>query len=339
MDARPVAFITGIAGQDGSYLAELLLTLGYTVHGLVRKASRGCPANLAHLSGPLHLWPGDILDQARLTQLLYQLRPHEIYHLAAMSHVAQCQAHPQQAAETNTLGTLRLLDAVRQATPRARFFFASSSELFGNPATSPQDENTPFQPRNFYGSAKLLAHQAVVQAREQHGLFACCGILFNHESPRRHPHFVTRRVCEGVARIVRGETESLTLGNLQALRDWSYAGDIVKAMWCMLQRDAAEDYVLGSGVLHSVEELVTTAFASADLNWIDWVECEADLVRLESSVPLCAEADKARRHLGWRASLTFQELVQLMVEAELAMNSTERNLILSMPSRDLAKSA
>lgn len=339
MDARPVAFITGIAGQDGSYLAELLLTLGYTVHGLVRKASRGCPPNLAHLSGPLHLWPGDILDQARLTQLLYQLRPHEIYHLAAMSHIVQCQALPQQAAETNTLGTLRLLDAVRQATPRARFFFASSSELFGNPATSPQNESTPFQPRNFYGSAKLLAHQAVVQAREQHGLFACCGILYNHESPRRPSSFVTRRVCEGVARIVRGESESLTLGNMSALRDWSYAGDVVKAMWCMLQRDTPGDYVLGSGLLHSVEQLVATAFSAAELNWQDWVETDSALVRQEPPVPLCAEADKARRHLGWRATLSFQELVQLMVEAELAMNPAERNLILSMPSRELAKSA
>lgn len=337
MDARPVAFITGIAGQDGSYLAELLLTLGYTVHGLVRKPSRGFPANLAHLQGPLHLWPGDLLDQARLTQLLYQIRPREIYHLAAMSHVVHSQVQSQLTTEVNALGTMRLLEAIRQAVPKSRFFFASSSELFGNPATSPQNEETPFQPRNLYGTSKLLAHQAVVQAREQYQHYASCGILYNHESPRRQSAFVTRRVCEGVARIVRGETRELKLGNLQALRDWSFAADTVKAMWCMLQQDVAEDFVLGSGELHRVEELVAAAFAVVDLDWQDWVVMEPELVRQEPAVPLCADPRKAQTHLGWRTTITFNQLVQLLVEAELSR--TEPATILSLPARQLARSA
>lgn len=339
MNARPIAFITGIAGQDGSYLAELLLHKGYSVHGLVRRSADEYPARLKHLEGKLVLWPGDLFDQATLSQLLLKIKPQEVYHLAAQSVVAQSWQQPLLTADSTALGTIRLLEALRLASPQARFYQSSSSEQFGNVSVSPQNENTPFNPRNLYGVSKVFAHQATVNYRQHYGLFACCGILYNHESPRRGKEFVTRRVSHGVAQIKMGLADELSLGCLSARRDWGFAGDYVEAMWLMLQQDTPEDFVIGTGRLHSVEELVACAFDHVGLEWQHWVQCEATLMRPEEAVPLCADAGKAQRILGWKPQVTFQELVGSMVDADLAACRKSSLQTISLPVRRLAKSA
>lgn len=339
MDARPVAFITGIAGQDGSYLAELLLRKGYAVHGLLRRNSDPFPIRLNHLYGKLQLWPGDLCDLSGLTQLLYRIQPREIYHLAAQSIVSQSWNQPLLTGDITALGTLRILEAMRQAVPSARFYQSSSSEQFGSVNSSPQNETTPFQPRNMYGVSKVFAHQTTVNYREHYGLFACCGIMFNHESPRRGKEFVTRRISQGVADIASGKSDVLTLGSMDARRDWGFAGDYVDAMWRMLQQDSAEDYVIGTGVTHTVEQLVETAFNHVGLYYLDWVKVDPDLVRPAEVNELRADASKARDKLGWESSLSFSDLIGMMVEEDLRVIQRTSPTILSLPTRRLAKIA
>ncbi|HQR05847.1 MAG TPA: GDP-mannose 4,6-dehydratase [Gemmatales bacterium] len=335
MDARPTALITGIAGQDGSYLAELLLRLGYIVHGLVRHSSDEYPARLQHLQGRLNLWPGDLFDQAALTDILFRVKPREIYHLAAQSVVSQSWNQPLLTADATAVGTLRLLEAIRLAAPEAKFYQSSSSEQFGAALNSPQNESTPFQPRNLYGVSKVFAHQATVNYRQHYDLFACCGILFNHESPRRGREFVTRRVSHGVAQIKLGLMEVLPLGSLSAQRDWGFAGDYVEAMWLMLQQDQPDDYVIGTGILHSVEDLVEAAFDQVGYNYQDWTETDPALLRPPEEVPLCADPSKAHAKLGWTPKVGFHDLVAMMVEADLAVGRRQRMTTMSLPGRRL----
>jgi len=339
MDARPIAFITGIAGQDGSYLAELLLRKKYIVHGLIRRSTKDYPPRLLHLLGQIHLHHGEITDQQGLAHLLHKISPTEVYHLAAQSVVATSWQHPVLTADVTALGTLCLLEALRLACPSARFCQPSSSEQFGNVTSSPQNESAPFRPRNLYGVSKVFAHQATVNYRQHYDLFACCGILYNHESPRRGKDFVTRRVSRGVAEIKTGQSDQLTLGCLTARRDWGYAGDYVEAMWRMLQQDTPDDYVIGTGKLHSVEELVSTAFDHAGLDWREWVQTDANLLRPPEEVPLCADPGKAQEKLGWSPVVGFRDLIAMMVDADLLECEIESPSILSMPSRQLKKSA
>ncbi len=339
MDARPIALITGIAGQDGSYLAELLLRLGYIVHGLVRRTADDYPPRLQHLQGRLNLWPGDLFDQAALTDILFRVKPREIYHLAAQSVVSQSWNQPLLTADSTAIGTIRLLEAMRLAAPQARFYQSSSSEQFGVATTSPQNESTPFQPRNLYGVSKVFAHHTTVNYRQHYGMYACCGILYNHESPRRGKEFVTRRISHAVAQIKLGLMEVLPLGSLTAQRDWGFAGDYVEAMWLMLQQDKADDYVIGTGILHSVEDLVETAFDHVGYNYQDWTETDPALIRPPEEVPLCADPSKAQAKLGWTPKVQFHDLIAMMVEADLA--ATRRHILTStsLPARRLAKSA
>ncbi|MFT3883073.1 MAG: GDP-mannose 4,6-dehydratase [Gemmatales bacterium] len=335
MDARPTALITGIAGQDGSYLAELLLRLGYIVHGLVRCSDDEYPPRLQHLEGRLNLWPGDLFDQAALADLLFRVKPREIYHLAAQSVVSQSWNQPLLTADATAIGTLRLLEAMRIAAPQARFYQSSSSEQFGTPAVSPQNEATPFQPRNLYGVSKVFAHQATVNYRQHYEMFACCGILYNHESPRRGKEFVTRRISHGVAQIKLGQREVLPLGCLAAQRDWGFAGDYVEAMWLMLQQDKPEDYVIGTGVLHSVEDLVEAAFDHVGYNYRDWTETDPALIRTPEEVPLCADPSKAQTQLGWTPKVGFHDLVAMMVDADLAIGRRHLLTTMNAPTRRL----
>ncbi|HMP17736.1 MAG TPA: GDP-mannose 4,6-dehydratase [Gemmatales bacterium] len=339
MDAQPRAFITGISGQDGSYLAELLLSKGYEVHGLVRRLGESYPSRLKHLEGRLHLHGGDIFDITTIAALLLELQPDEIYHLAAQSVVSQSWQQPLLTADVTAMGTLRLLEAVRIACPQVRYYQSSSSEMFGKVAVSPQNESTPFQPRNLYGVSKVFAHQAAVNYREHYGLYACCGILYNHESPRRGLDFVTRKVTHGVAQIKMGLSDVLRLGCLTAVRDWGFAGDYVEAMWRMLQQATPQDFVIGTGVLHSVENLVEAAFDAVGLHWKHWVETDASLVRPPEEVPLCADAHKARQLLGWKPRVNFCTLIGMMVEHDMALCRQQAPAILSLPARRLAKSA
>lgn len=339
MDARPTALITGIAGQDGSYLAELLLRLGYIVHGLVRRSADEYPARLQHLEGRLNLWPGDLMDQAALTDVLFRIKPREIYHLASQSVVSQSWNQPLLTADATAIGTLRLLEAMRLAAPQARFYQSSSSEQFGAPVASPQNEATPFQPRNLYGVSKVFAHQATVNYRQHYEMFACCGILFNHESPRRGKEFVTRRISHGVAQIKLGLMEVLQLGCLSAQRDWGFAGDYVEAMWLMLQQDKPDDYVIGTGILHTVEDLVETAFDQVGYHYQDWIETDPALLRQPEEIPLCADPSKANAQLGWTPKVGFHDLVAMMVEADLTAGRKHVLTSASLPKRRLAKSA
>lgn len=336
---RPIALITGIAGQDGSYLAEWLLRKGYIVHGLVRRSSAEYPTRLQHLKGKLELENGDLYDQAALTHLLFKIRPHEVYHLASQSVVSMSWQQPLLTADVTALGTIRVLEAIRLACPGARFYQSSSSEQFGTVTHSPQNESTPFNPRNLYGISKVFAHQATVNYRQHYGMFACCGILYNHESPRRGKEFVTRRISQGVAEIKTGHSDLLELGCLRAQRDWGFAGDYVETMWLMLQQDHADDFVIGTGVLHTVEELVAAAFAHASLDWREWVRTDAALVRPPEQMPLCADPGKARDILGWKPRVSFKDLVGMMVDADIALCRKLSPATLLLPSRHLAKSA
>jgi GDPmannose 4,6-dehydratase len=317
-DRPKTALVTGITGQDGSYLAELLLEKGYTVVGVVRRTSHDSYERIGHLLERLHIVPADLLDQHSLTTVVRDAQPDEVYNLAAQSFVPTSWAQPVLTGEFTALGVTRLLEAVRLAHPTARFYQASSSEMFGKAVESPQSERTPFYPRSPYGVAKVYGHWITVNYRESYGLYAVSGILFNHESPRRGLEFVTRKVTHGVARIVHGRATELRLGNLEARRDWGFAGDYVDAMWRMLQQPQPADYVVGTGETHSVRELCEIAFAHVGLDWRKYVTVDPQFVRPAEVDALLADPSEARRVLGWTPRVDFAALVRMMVDADLA---------------------
>ena len=314
---RRTAVITGITGQDGSYLAEHLLAKGYEVVGVVRRTSHDSYERIGHLLDRIHIVPADLLDQHSLTSVVRDARPDEVYNLAAQSFVPTSWTQPVLTGEFTALGVTRLLEAVRLAHPTARFYQASSSEMFGKAQETPQRETTPFYPRSPYGVAKVYGHWITVNYRESYGLYATSGILFNHESPRRGLEFVTRKVSDGVARIVKGRARVLELGNLEARRDWGFAGDYVDAMWRMLQQPRPGDYVVGTGETHSVRELCEVAFAHAGLDWKAHVKVNPRFVRPAEVDTLQADPTKAKRELGWSPRTTFAALVRMMVDADL----------------------
>ena len=311
------AIITGVTGQDGSYLAELLLDRGYEVVGVTRRLSAPNHWRIEHLLDRIELRPADLLDQLSLIRLIEDVRPHELYNLAAMSFVPASWDQPLLTGEYNAQGVTRVLEAIRQADTSIRVYQASSSEMFGKVRETPQTEATPFYPRSPYGVSKVFAHYVTVNYRESHGLFAVSGILFNHESPRRGLEFVTRKVTRGAARIKRGLTDTLSLGNLDARRDWGFAGDYVRAMWLMLQQDRADDYVIATGTSHSVRELVEVAFSHAGLDWREHVRTDPALLRPAEVDHLIGDPAKAETTLGWRPSVDFEGLVRMMVDADL----------------------
>jgi len=311
------AIITGITGQDGSYLAELLLSKGYEVFGIVRRLSAPNVWRIEHLLDKITLLQADLLDQLSLIKAVDAVRPAEFYNLAAMSFVPSSWDQPMLTGEFNSQGVIRCLEAIRQVDPKIRFYQASSSEMFGKVRQVPQNEETPFYPRSPYGVSKVFGHYITVNYRESYGLFACSGILFNHESPRRGLEFVTRKVTDGVARIKLGLTDKLSLGNLNAKRDWGFAGDYVRAMWMMLQQEAADDYVVAMGVSHSVQELVELAFGHAGLDWRAHVRQDPAYLRPAEVDLLIGDASKARRVLQWAPEVAFKGLVTMMVDADL----------------------
>jgi GDPmannose 4,6-dehydratase len=311
------ALITGITGQDGSYLAELLLSQGYEVFGIIRRLSAPNVWRIEHLLDRITLVQADLLDQLSLIKAVEQAQPHEFYNLAAMSFVPASWDQPMLTGEFNSQGVTRCLEAVRRVDPGIRFYQASSSEMFGKVREVPQTELTPFHPRSPYGVSKVFGHYITVNYRESYGLYAVSGILFNHESPRRGLEFVTRKVTDGVARIKLGLAHSLSLGNLDAHRDWGFAGDYVRAMWLMLQQDQADDYVVAMGVAHSVRDLVEIAFAHADLDWRQHVRTDPSLIRPAEVDHLIGDPSKAKRVLGWVPSVDFAGLVRMMVDADV----------------------
>ncbi len=314
----PTALITGITGQDGSYLAELLLAKGYRVVGVVRRTSHDSYERIQHLVGQVEIVPADLLDQHSLQVVIAETRPDEVYNLAAQSFVPTSWNQPVLTGEFTALGVTRLLDAIRLAKPDTRFYQASSSEMFGKVRETPQTETTPFHPRSPYGVAKTYGHHLTVNYRESYGMFAVSGILFNHESPRRGLEFVTRKISDAVARIALGMADTLVLGNLDAQRDWGFAGDYVDAMWRMLQRDTPEDYVVGTGVHHSVRECCEVAFGHAGLDWTAHVRHDKRFERPAEVDTLLADPTKARTQLGWTPQVGFATLMRMMVDADLA---------------------
>ena len=317
------AIITGITGQDGSYLAELLLSKGYEVVGTVRRASAPNYWRIQHLLDRITIKPADLLDQLSIIRVIDEVRPHELYNLAAMSFVPASWDQPMLTGEFNAQGVTRVLEAIRQVDPSIRMYQASSSEMFGKVREIPQTELTPFYPRSPYGVSKVFAHYITVNYRESYELFAVSGMLFNHESPRRGIEFVTRKVTDGVARIKLGLTDTLSLGNLDAQRDWGFAGDYVSAMWMMLQQERADDYVIATGISHSVRELVETAFSHVGLDWNTHVRLDPKLIRPAEVEHLIGDSTKARQQLGWTPSVDFTALVTMMVDADLARVATE----------------
>jgi GDPmannose 4,6-dehydratase len=315
----PTAIITGITGQDGSHLAELLLDKGYRVYGMVRRSSTENFSRIEHLRDLLELVQGDLLDGVSITRLLEQIQPDEIYNLAAMSFVPTSWQQPVLTAEFTAVGVTRILEGIRQACGKARFYQASSSEMFGKVLQTPQSEDTPFYPRSPYGVAKVYGHYITVNYRESYNLFACSGILFNHEGPRRGLEFVTRKITNTVAKIKLGMASELRLGNLQAKRDWGYSGDYVRAMWLMLQQEVAEDFVIGTGETHSVEEFVAIAFDRVGLDWRKHVVVDPKFYRPAEVDLLLAYPTKANRMLGWKPEVSFRELVEMMVDCDLAL--------------------
>ena len=311
------ALITGITGQDGSYLAEFLLEKGYQVYGMVRRSSTESFERIAHLRDRIEIREGDLLDQLSLIMLLRDIEPHEVYNLAAMSFVPTSWEQPILTGEVTALGATRLLEAIRVTDRSIRFYQASSSEMFGKVRETPQTELTPFHPRSPYGVAKTYAHYITVNYCESYGIFACSGILFNHESPRRGKQFVTRKITDGVARIKHGLARELRLGNLDAKRDWGFAGDYVQAMWQMLQQSQPDDYVVATGETHTVRELCEVAFAHVGLDWSRHVAVDPAFVRPAEVDLLIGDARKARRVLGWTPKHSVQELVRMMVDADL----------------------
>jgi GDPmannose 4,6-dehydratase len=312
------AVITGITGQDGSYLAELLLEQGYEVTGVVRRSSAPSFWRIEHLLDRITLRPGDLLDQLSLMRIMNDVRPHEIYNLAAMSFVPASWDQPLLTGEFNAMGVTRLLEAVRQVDPGVRIYQASSSEMYGRVREVPQTELTPFYPRSPYGVSKVFGHYITVNYRESYGLYAVSGILFNHESPRRGLEFVTRKVSDGVARIRLGLSDHLSLGNLDAQRDWGFAGDYVRAMWLMLQQEKADDYVIATGISHSVRDLVEVAFGHAGLDWQKYVRTDPAFLRPAEVDHLIGDPSKAAAALGWKPTVNFEQLVAMMVDADVA---------------------
>ncbi|WP_419193087.1 GDP-mannose 4,6-dehydratase [Kolteria novifilia] len=311
------ALITGISGQDGSYLAEVLLEKGRDVHGMVRKLGPEFPARLAHLRDRIALHQGDLANASSMEELISRVEPDEIYHLAAETSVSACMEFPEAAWQITGLGPERVFDAVRKHAPGARIFHASSSEVFGEPKETPQSETTPFHPRNDYGRAKAYAHRMAHHYRERHRLFIGVGILFNHESPRRGARFLTRKVSHSVAKIALGQDRELHLGDLHARRDWGYAGDFARAMPLILEADAPEDFVIGTGMAHSVEDFVRAAFNHVGLDWHDYVVIDRELMRPQESGIVQADPSKAKTVLDWEPSISFEELAAMMVEAEM----------------------
>ena len=314
----PKALITGVTGQDGSYLAELLLSKGYEVVGMVRRTSHHSYERIEHLLDKVEIVAADLLDQHSLTQVLQETRPDEVYNLAAQSYVPTSWTQPVLTGEFTALGVTRILEAIRLVHPGARFYQASSSEMFGRVQETPQREGTPFYPRSPYGVAKVYGHWITVNYRESYGIYTVSGILFNHESPRRGIEFVTRKVTDGVARIKLGLAQELRLGNLDARRDWGFAGDYVDAMWRMLQQPNAEDYVIGTGTAHSVRDLVQAAFDHVGLDWEKHVVQDPRYMRPAEVDVLLADPRKAEQRLGWKPTVAFPELVAMMVDADIA---------------------
>ncbi len=340
------ALITGITGQDGSYLAEFLLAKDYEVHGIIRRASTFNTGRIDHLYKDPHingvrlfLHYGDIADSTNLIKLIYRIQPEEVYHLAAQSHVRVSFDIPEYTADVTGLSTIRILEAIRETGVKSKFYQASSSEMFGKVHEVPQRETTPFHPRSPYGVAKVYSHWATVNYRESYDLFACCGILFNHESPRRGETFVTRKITRAVARIKAGTQKKLYLGNLDAKRDWGYAREYVEAMWLMLQQDKADDYVIATGETHSVAEFLTEAFSHVNLDWHDYVELDPKYLRPAEVDLLIGDASKAERDLGWTPKVAFKELVRLMVDADVSMvNHNEHEVFGDTDSAESATS-
>ncbi len=321
---KKVALVTGITGQDGSYLTELLLSKGYNVCGIVRRSSSFNTGRIDHLYQDPHLRGsrirlifGDLTDGSSLNQILKTVKPAEIYNLAAQSHVRVSFDIPEYTAEVTALGTIRLLDAIKESKIETKFYQASSSEMFGKARETPQTEKTPFHPRSPYAVAKVYAHWITVNYRESYDIFACNGILFNHESPRRGRTFVTRKIAEGAVRIKLGMQDKLFLGNLDAKRDWGYAGDYVEAMWLMLQQPKPDDYIIATGKNYSVREFLDEAFRYLDLDWNKYVEIDPRYFRPSEVDSLLGDASKARKNLGWKPKVNFKQLVQMMVDAEM----------------------
>ena len=313
------ALITGITGQDGSYLAELLLSKGYDVHGIIRRTSSFSTGRIEHIFDRLTLHHGDLSDGCALSRLVREIKPAEVYNLAAQSHVRVSFDQPSYTADVTALGTLRLLEAVCDHAPDARFYQASSSEMYGKVVETPQRETTPFYPRSPYGVAKVYGHWITVNYRESYNLHASCGILFNHESPRRGETFVTRKIARAAARIAAGLQQTVALGNLDARRDWGFAGDYVEAMWLMLQQERPDDYVIATGETHSVQEFAEAAFETVGLHWRDHVAYDARYERPAEVDLLLGDATKARKRLGWKPRVGFRQLVEAMVEAEVKL--------------------
>jgi GDPmannose 4,6-dehydratase len=318
----PIALITGVTGQDGSYLAEFLLEKDYDVVGMVRRTSTVNFHRISHIQDEIELVPGDLGDQISLIHILEEYHPDEVYNLAAQSFVMTSFGQPVFTGDVTGLGVTRMLDAIRIVDPRIRFYQASSSEMFGKVVEVPQRESTPFHPRSPYGVAKVYGHWITVNYRESYDLHATSGILFNHESPRRGLEFVTRKITHHVAQIKLGLINELRLGNLDARRDWGYAGDYVEAMWLMLQQDSPDDYVVSSGETHSVQEFLEEAFGYVDLDWRDYVVQDPRYMRPAEVDLLVGDASKAKRNLGWEPTVSFSELVQLMVESDLKLLET-----------------
>lgn len=331
----PRALITGITGQDGSYLAEFLLEKGYEVIGMVRRTSTVNFSRIQHIQDKITLVSGDLLDQGSLIAILRDYQPDEVYNLAAQSFVPTSWEQPVFTGEVTALGVTRMLEAIRTVDPSIRFYQASSSEMFGKVREVPQNELTPFYPRSPYGVAKIYGHWITVNYRESFGIYAVSGILFNHESPRRGLEFVTRKVSYGVAKIKLGLAKELRLGNLDARRDWGFAGDYVRAMWLMLQQPAPDDYVVGTGETRSVRELCEIAFAHVGLNWRDYVVQDPRYMRPAEVDLLVADPSKARQVLGWEPTVSFKELVKMMVDADLKLlqEEMEHGLIHPEPDR------
>ena len=317
------ALITGITGQDGSYLAEFLLEKGYDVIGVVRRTSTVTFNRIHHIQDELTLVSGDLLDQGSLIAILSEYRPQEVYNLAAQSFVPASWKQPVFTGGVTALGVTRVLEAIRTVDPTIRFYQASSSEMFGKVREVPQKESTPFYPRSPYGVAKVYGHWITVNYRESYDLFACSGILFNHESPRRGLEFVTRKVTYNVAKIKLGLANQLALGNLDSKRDWGFAGDYVRAMWLMLQQDAPDDYVVGTGETHSVQELCEVAFDRVGLNWRDYVVQDPRFMRPAEVDLLVSDPSKAIAELGWMPKYTFKDLIEMMVDADMALLKAE----------------
>jgi GDPmannose 4,6-dehydratase len=317
------ALITGVTGQDGSYLAEFLISQGYEVLGMVRRSSTVNFDRIHHFQDDITIVQGDLLDQVSLLDILREYRPQEVYNLAAQSFVPTSWKQPVLTGEFTALGVTRMLDAIRMVDPDIRFYQASSSEMFGKVQEVPQSETTPFYPRSPYGVAKVYGHWITVNYRESYDLFACSGILFNHESPRRGLEFVTHKVTYGAARIKLGLADEVRLGNLEARRDWGYAGDYVQAMWLMLQQDAPDDYVIATGETHSVQELCEVAFGCLDLDWREYVVSDPQFFRPAEVDLLVGNASKASARLGWEPTVNFEQLVQLMVHADMQALGTD----------------